>query len=870
MSADAKEFDDAIAAARDDDERAPRDELDDEEEELTEEQKDAIAVRCLRIFNILLMLMGGALTGLALWASTFAIAGVGTTVAYAVAAVGGAIFMLTVLGLVGAVGRFFTLLLVYYTALIFTSLGLLVLGGFCFVLTESAVAYTRDNWEVLIATLPPAQRAAASLDYVSGGLRFIMWGIGGFCLLMLGLVLAALSSVTRLVTPIRAFTLLLQASNVTLLPIGVALMGVATYVADTAVGPEAPIMSFAMFVMGVFVITLIMVGCCGTTLRSRGIIRLFMLVTAVLAALFLAFGVASWASAVKVAAFVVSEWASLRRLLPSGFAGKYDQTQFRNFMDTNLRAMGFLAVFTGVVLGVQAYGARRLRAEIRAAAELEAEAFEAAASGVISVDDAQALSRATTPGWAELAWKRVWTKGTRRSRCCVVCGFGTLVFLVFAVVGIATAVLYFTTHCTKLGTFAENNDYSGAPMGPYVFVHNNYTRGTTRVVVETSSAVTTPATTLAFRKGAYKAGMADPGWPDVTTRTGVPALDVLGAGAGVPVTARGLTTLQAPPTEYLGVDASCQSADVTVSLPRAGLVGGNTREAGDAAPLALELITGSAYAGVEMDWDGVAKADRPRVRRLDVYASDGPVDLMGVLVGSKGASVATAQGEISVARMDAQCDAGDLGGATGGVALSTVRGGVEIDASTFLDCDVRVTGQAALARVTWTKVTNTLGGGRLALTSGSGSVEVTSSSVDILELRGDDGSVRVDNATVSVSLKASTGTGPVSLQRLRIGARGGIQVETDTGGISVYATQFAGILSVVTGGSVSCTGTGFDDANPCSQAGVSETGADGGRLSVVEAVRVNCAARGDCPYLGGVTITSSLGSVVIRMDRWTR
>jgi hypothetical protein len=75
---------------------------DDYAEELTDEEKDAIAQRCLRIFNVIMLVMGAALCGAALYASTISMGGLGSTLTYVVAAVGGAVFLITTVGLVAS------------------------------------------------------------------------------------------------------------------------------------------------------------------------------------------------------------------------------------------------------------------------------------------------------------------------------------------------------------------------------------------------------------------------------------------------------------------------------------------------------------------------------------------------------------------------------------------------------------------------------------------------------------------------------------------------------------------------------------------------------------------------------------------------
>jgi hypothetical protein len=116
---------------------------------------------------------------------------------------------------------------------------------------------------------------------------------------------------------------LLQASNIALLPVGVALIGAAAYVADTAVGPETSFTSFAIFILGVFVIVLLLLGCVGTSLQSRGIVKVFMLLTGLVGLAFLAFGIMALVWAATLAALITQQWDAIRKVLPPDFAGTH-------------------------------------------------------------------------------------------------------------------------------------------------------------------------------------------------------------------------------------------------------------------------------------------------------------------------------------------------------------------------------------------------------------------------------------------------------------------------------------------------------------------------------------------------------------------
>jgi hypothetical protein len=448
---------------------------DEGEHELTEDEKDMVAVRCLRLFNVLLMLTGGAIAGAALYGTTIGGAGLGSALFYALA--GGGLFVVTLVGLVGAASRAQPLLLAYHVCLVFAAFGALVLGGFCFLLSDAAVAFVEANWLSIQLQLPAAQRATQDVAHYATTLRLALAGLGAGTFALFALLLCALSNVMRLVTPLKGYTLALEASNTTLVPVGIALVAVATWVAQTAVGSEALYSAFAVFALGLFVVVLVLVGFAGTTLRSRGIIRLFMGATMLLALAFIALGATALAAGPRLQALVVAQWPTLRRVLPAGFAGKYDPGQFAAYMRSSCASLGFVALCTGALLAAQSFAAARLRFELEAVNELEDQVVEAGRTGALLPDEVDQLLSMRAAGRLERAWKAWWKHGDRASRATVVLSCLLLAFVVAVVVGVALAALYYSTSCVSLSRFSQSFDYGGADLGPVLVLSSSFERG---------------------------------------------------------------------------------------------------------------------------------------------------------------------------------------------------------------------------------------------------------------------------------------------------------------------------------------------------------------------------------------------------------
>lgn len=582
------------------------------------------------------------------------------------------------------------------------------------------------------------------------------------------------------------------------------------------------------------------------------------------------------------------------------------------FIDANLVSLGFLAVVSAVVLVSQTWASMRLRAELKYESEAEQEAWEAVREGLLPAEVAESLSKESTKSKAQIMWKQQWTKGSARSRLVIKVGCICLAVLVAAAIALSAVAVYYSTSCVKLGKYSETGIYSittatagGSSVGgagsagssaavpagtagyvpasfhPVVYVRNNYSLGATVVRVDT--AIATRSAQLSFRKAAFKQEMATAGWPAVANVTiRVPSDAAVFAATGqteVDTPAVGIVAIDRGPTSVLGYDVSCQNDEATIALPPAGVYSGglgNSRVAGDAAPLVLDLASGAGAsgtvgsAGVTLDFSAAQAPDKPRIRFARLRAGAGPLVVDGALIGSKGLVASTGSGEISVSRTAVECDPADVGAPTGGVRLSTDKGAIIVDGLAATDCDVYIVGAAALTSVTNSTVRNTLGGGKLTLIGSQGIMALAKTSIQAADVKGDEGSVRLTDVGIGEALRVSTKSGTVSGTALRFARRAVLQVETDSGSVDLYAAEFRGIVSIITGAPINCittAPTGFRKTNPCTPTGGGTAAAGGAQtLTLVDSVEVNCASE-ECPYLGQITVTSTRGSVTLRFDK---
>jgi hypothetical protein len=722
---------------------------------------------------------------------------------------------------------------------VFCAQALLILGGFCFIFSDSTVDHVRENWDEALATMTTEERADADLDETVDNLQLALNVSGGVSLLLFLMSMSVMSKIVNLVTPVKAYTILLQATSIAQLPLGMCFIAAGVYVADTAASVDAPFAAFGIFVMGVLVLVLTLVGLAGTSIQSRGIIKVYMICTALLSILFLVTGVVALVQAATVREYVSNNWASVRRVLPASFSGKYDKEQFEKFVASNLLALGFMCLVVGLVLTAQWESARRLRVALKIESDLEVrEDFEAGNDSVYSA-----------PGSVQLMWKQRWTHGSKSSRRLILCTCCCAATCVLLVLTVAVLGLYFSTSCANFGEYKDSQTYSppGLSSSTPLFLASYFVRGVASLSV--APAAGTSNATFTFEKGAFRESYAEKAFPALST-------------GGSSAAATGLQVQPRSATQVFGFDISCQYANLQVAVPPAQSMGGNTLQHSQRGA-DVSLVSQSGLASVEVDWTATAVGDRPRLLRLRTQSNSGPTDLTNVLIGAHGLQSSSTIGDLTLERVSAVCDPALLGAADAGVQLSTEKGALILLESNFVDCDVQLSSIQSVSEVRGSAVHNSNGGGRLAISGTKGVIVVEDSSADAMDLRGDEGSVTVRRASIVESIKVATTTGRVLLSSISANPRAVVQVETSSGNIDIDLKQFKGIISIVTGGSVRCSGGGLDGG----AAACATTTTNG--LQVVEEATANCAQAQDCAYQGELIVTSERGDVSINLAQWS-
>jgi hypothetical protein len=822
------------------DDPAYMDEYEDEQE-YSAEELEAQAKRCLRAFNITLMLFGGALAGFGYYAGTM---GYGMTwMLDGVTAAGIALFIVTFMGLMGALRANVRILTLYYTCLIFVAAALGILGGFCIILAKQVSQSIENNYDTIAADITKAGGEPPSLEEMQDQIKMFLPVVGGVCWLLVLLLISAMGNVVRLISRVKAFTTLLQATNIAVLPVGIGLIGAALYISDTTASVDAPYASFAVFILGMLVIVIGLIGCFGASIESRGIVKLFMIMISVQMLLMIAFGVTAFVQADVVEGYITDNWEVLRRVLPPNFAGKYDKEQFITFVESNLQALGFLSLCNGLLLLTQWVGGMKLRKALKQ--EAEEDPF-----GGPSLDAGATFADVEKPNGLKMFWKRRWTHGSKKSRCVVRLVCSGIAFLIIMVIVTAALVLYFSTSCSSLAGFSDSKDYDVPSGGPNTFLAvNAYRRGVSAVTVGGSDVSELDIT---FTKSAVREAYLPAGFPELVTTS----------------ESHLLTAEPAPAERVLGYDVSCQLADTAVVVPQNS---GGLDYLWSGWPTVTLSATGD-YAGVEANWATTEEEQRPWIRRLEFDTVSGPVDLVQSRIGARGVVGSTVSGEIVLDTVSAWCDPEVLGAGPdfSGVYLSTELGGVTIADSFINNCDVEVSGDAALLLFDGTTITSVSGGSVATVTATNGVVQVVDSDLETMVIRGETGSVKMDDVRVRDQIRAATETGRVEMLRMRVDLGGSLLVDTSEGAVDIHLAEFAGYITVTTSGRLSCGDLGsvgdrqgFPPDSSCSVKSLPN-----GLLQLD--ANINCQRRNDCSYRSELVVTSLLGTVTVTADAWDR
>lgn len=378
---------------------------------------------------------------------------------------------------------------------------------------------------------------------------------------------------------------------------------------------------------------------------------------------------------------IVSNWDTIRRVLPPTFSGKYDREQFTKFLEANLQAVGFLSLCMGVLMAAQVYASMRLQSAMkRAAQEAKEEDYGEGGENIARIGTARfllwllhcsssavqcpyrlcppvslcctthththtALANKNKRSRLQRRWKAAWTHGSTKTRCAIRCCCCCVCCLLFAIIGLSVLALYFSTSCSQLAEFSDSTTYSqGTATVMKVELFNNYSRGVSQVVLD---ATQTQGMSLKFERSALRQGFATGEVPTAslinnsTMTLTAGACHVARVVVGPLVSRRSSThhqhlrghatlcwigiaclSLTDPkaPTRVLGFDISCQLSTISAVMPTKAYFGGDDSYAASLDGFTVVMDTRSDFAGAEVSLD---KKTSPRLRYVNLKTTKG-------------------------------------------------------------------------------------------------------------------------------------------------------------------------------------------------------------------------------------------------------
>lgn len=150
-----------------------------------------------------------------------------------------------------------------------------VTAGYCFVYSAQAADYIQANWADISSrsdsdvTEEELKEETERNLQVSGALAM---SCTVFSVMLMCQTAAKISAK-------KAQISFLQVTNFMLLPLGILLVVGALYIADAAALASTPVTSFAIFVLGSFVVSVSLLGCFSTAIQSRGLLLLSIYIT---------------------------------------------------------------------------------------------------------------------------------------------------------------------------------------------------------------------------------------------------------------------------------------------------------------------------------------------------------------------------------------------------------------------------------------------------------------------------------------------------------------------------------------------------------------------------------------------------------------
>ena len=709
------------------------------------------------------------------------------------------------------------------------------------------------------------------------------------------LLLSASRHVADVVGTKRAIENMLETVNMMMLPIGLLSVMAGQFIADSATLSSSSITSFVLAISGIMLMALSFLGCFGTAVDSRGVLKVYALINFVLGVALVSCGIGTMVVAERVQLELTSKWEQIRVVLPPTFKGKYDRSQFSAFVEANLFLLGYTAVVFGGVLGFQWYAAQLLRASLKQETiKREKDTSAAAGAGAARGGKRPSLLRQTSGRVAQFTatfaqgnpanllreqWRERYKKGSAQQRKFFKIGGAVCCLVLLCVIAVVVAALVFSTFCDSLDRSSTFTYYTLASATTAELVlANQYRTGQTTVLPPDEANPFSPY-------AVYASGVASSGGSGklqtslLTSQSGGIAVEQFalttaqaegdiqcsgfGPTDGAPACSASASALQlnlspSAPDRIMGLDTSCQLSSMHVMWP---IAANGTALKGLAFQTIADVVLG------DLQRNASVAGRQLKLAGINGSTDFGHVEARNLQIGADGTFVSSRGGDLLFSEVQVRGNTAHSGGENTVFSVTADLGTVGLKNFDVRDASLEARAINAAISGEMIVAAASLGAAPLSFHNTKGSVVLRNVEGTWIDISTTEGLVQLNDVTQLSSstrtarLKIATTTGAVLVRQLRVD--GSVSIETQTGDVTVQllaptgrAASFTGLFSLRTRGTGSIN-VRLGSANSLA-GGIVDFFEHSQQTAHLHEGGINCGRQGsnDCPYTGGLQITT--------------
>lgn len=285
----------------------------------------------------------------------------------------------------------------------------------------------------------------------------------------------------------------LQTFSLMAFPFSLLLIIGGQYIVDTGTLASAPYTGIIVFVSGLLMLIIATLAFIGGTFEYRRLLSVCVILSFATGTTFIGLSIAYFVMEKQIQDNILLHWESLRVILPPTFQARYDQHQFVNLIQTNLKIVAYIGIVCGIFVYQEAticttlmnratLVKRQMAQDQQSVRELELlEANDSESSTVIKPLtglDAQLLQRHR--------WNQFFAPSKRRQR--IVMRIFAFVFVL--AIGLVFAVMctnvVFTAKCNHIGKLVMSTNFSllghiNSSSVRAIKIDNEFTRGLVRI-----------------------------------------------------------------------------------------------------------------------------------------------------------------------------------------------------------------------------------------------------------------------------------------------------------------------------------------------------------------------------------------------------